>query len=429
MTNRFVLVVAATLTFASFGCGGDDGGGEGGSGGAIAGTGGAGSGGGGSGGDPLLVNRGEINLDCPGPGPHDGEGAPRGACCHRASNIAREEMLGPNDDGAITYRVQSTLTVNHPLTIGEMTLEGVSLMRSDNEEQDLLWSFGGQRENGEEVAGEGYIQIGSGRYNCDGTYSYFGENAAPKRGIPGRDDPARWAPTRVKGQVDPTKTGRARITTQFADQMGQRQLAYTPFLNSADLSLGFELATMGYDIDEIATEGEARDCIGSRESGVWKSGGTFHLYTPIEPNSYEGITLLNGEKYCQLVAFGINPMAPDCLGERCMPGTDGCEWKKLPDSLCPTTPEEQALWGCHIGYENNPDTAEYPNHSTANCTQEAPTGPVDLAAGEKAQCCDPLGKSATLPACNAYLLIQSYVAAAAAITEEKADKTFEKCAD
>jgi hypothetical protein len=35
----------------------------------------------------------------------------------------------------------------------------------------------------------------------------------------------------------------------------------------------------------------------------------------------------------------------------------------------------------------------------------------------KGQCCDPLGMSTTLPACNAYRLVQDFVAAAAEIDD------------
>lgn len=430
MSKRIVLASILVGAWAFTACGGDDGGPTGGSGGAGgAGAGGAGAGGagaGGMGGGGRLNTDEPVNLDCPGPGPHEGDGAPRGACCHRASNIYRETLLGPDEGGALEYRIQTTLTTNHPLTLGEMTLETVALQRSDNEEQDLLWSFGGPRMDDKEIAGPGYTKIGSGRYNCDGTYSYFSDTAAPMRGIPGRDDPARWAARKVDGMVDPTKFGRDHLTTTFASQTGQRELAYAPFLNSADLSLGFELATQGFDIDEISTEGAGRDCIGSREGATWKAGGSFHLYTPLEPNNHEGITLLSGEKYCQLIAFGIGPadMLPDCLGDRCEPGTADCLWKKLPDSLCPVTTEEKALWGCHVGYEGNPDK------DPTNCTAEKPTTIQDpLTGGSAGQCCDPLAKSTTLPACNAYILHQSYVAAAAKITEKPADKLFEKCAD
>ena len=34
------------------------------------------------------------------------------------------------------------------------------------------------------------------------------------------------------------------------------------------------------------------------------------------------------------------------------------------------------------------------------------------------QCCDPLGQSTTLPACNAYRTVGKFVAAAAEITDE-----------
>jgi hypothetical protein len=91
---------------------------------------------------------------------------------------------------------------------------------------------------------------------------------------------------------------------------------------------------------------------------------------------------------------------------------------KLPDSLCPETPEHQALYGCHLGAEGNPNAEEgYPE--ALNCTPEAPATALDpdMGATSVGQCCDPLGQSATLPACNAYRTVGRFVAAAAEITD------------
>jgi hypothetical protein len=93
---------------------------------------------------------------------------------------------------------------------------------------------------------------------------------------------------------------------------------------------------------------------------------------------------------------------------------------KLPESLCPETAEQKAMWGCHIGAVDNEGDADFPGGYPTNCTQEAPTSALDpdLGATSEGQCCDPLGQSPTLPACNAWLLRQDYTAAAAEITDE-----------
>jgi hypothetical protein len=118
-----------------------------------------------------------------------------------------------------------------------------------------------------------------------------------------------------------------------------------------------------------------------------------------------------------------------CLEEqRCMPGTDGCLWKKLPDSLCPGDEAERALFGCHLGAEGNPNAeAGYP--ATLDCTQDAPTTALDpdMGATSTGQCCDPLGQSSTLPACNAYRTTGTFVAAAAEITDDPRNSLPDVC--
>jgi hypothetical protein len=110
-----------------------------------------------------------------------------------------------------------------------------------------------------------------------------------------------------------------------------------------------------------------------------------------------------------------------------MPGTDGCLWVTLPDSLCPVTDEEKGMWGCHIGDDINIAN----NGEAANCTAEAPTSVLDPDQGATSlgQCCNPMGDAAPndLPACNAWMLNLEYVLAATEITEEQTDLLPQSC--
>jgi hypothetical protein len=146
---------------------------------------------------------------------------------------------------------------------------------------------------------------------------------------------------------------------------------------------------------------------------------------------------ITNQTYCARLAFGLLPdgmKEKDCLTTaRCMPdagnfGDGGCDWVKLPDSLCPETEAERANFGCHLGAEGNPnEEPEYP--ATLNCSQEEPTEPLDPDMGETSvgQCCDPLGESATLPACNAYRTLGKFVAAAAEITDDPINRLPPMC--
>lgn len=104
-----------------------------------------------------------------------------------------------------------------------------------------------------------------------------------------------------------------------------------------------------------------------------------------------------------------------------MPGSDGCAYVKLPDSLCPETDEERSLFGCHLGAEGNPNAEEgYP--SELDCALDPPSAPLDSDVNpfvSKGQCCDPMGTSESgLPACNAFRVVYEYAAGAVEITAD-----------
>ena len=108
-----------------------------------------------------------------------------------------------------------------------------------------------------------------------------------------------------------------------------------------------------------------------------------------------------------------------------MPGTDGCKYIKLPDSLCPLTDTDRDIYRCHLGALGNVNNeTDYPSDADLNCTMEAPTSPLNPdmdPAVSKGQCCDPLAMGTNgLPACNAFRIINEFAAAAAEITTEKA---------
>ena len=380
------------------------------------------------------ANDGDVNLNCGTFGeqpPTSGVCAAAGKCCHRSSNKAKEAALCADADLELEYRLNYSLTVNHPTTIGDPILVASGTARYENEQQSILWRFKSKRMGGKEIAGPGETTIGVGRYNCDGTYSYYDDKAAPSKAMV-NTDVARWKPRVVKSMVDPAKTGKDRMKIAFADNAPGRQWVFTPFLNDTGAMLDWELVNGGYDILNIDVAGEGRDCIGERMGSTWKPGGTYEVYTPLPENDKEIITLIQ-QTYCQLVAFGILPMAmknttPCMTTQRCMPGSDGCAWKKLPDSLCPSDDAERALFGCHLGDPSNVNMEPgYPAMADVKCTPTKPTSPADPDTGTRGQCCDPLGMSTTLPACNAYRLVQDYVAVAAEITDTLADKVQQKC--
>jgi hypothetical protein len=357
-------------------------------------------------------------------------------CCHRASNSAKEATLGPDDPLEIEYRLNYSLTVNHPKTIGSPIAVTPSLNDASLEAQNLLWRLKVPRMGGKQVSGKGEFTPGYGAYNCNGTYSLYSQAAAPSGAL--STDPARWFTKPVPITVDVTKTGADRYHTAFADAPQARQFINVPYVDTSKTTypLDWELSTMGFRLIDF-TEDAGHDCAGSVGGGVngWTAAGHYETYSAVLGNNKSIITSI-GVTYCTLVSFGIGAAKGlDCEKEpRCLPGSmdagKACPWVKLPDSYCPLTTTEQGLFNCHLGAKGNPNMEMgYPSDTELNCTDTAPTtvqDPPDMGT-TKGQCCDPLGKSTTLPACNAHRLIQEFVASAAEITTAPTDKLQTNC--
>jgi hypothetical protein len=419
----------------SGGTGGAGAGATGGNGGTLdtpAGEGGGGAGGtgGGGGSAPMCVNQGEINFDCPfNLPPIMGSCAPHGACCQRASNVAKVAALGPDEPAVFEYRLNYVDIINHPFSIGLPDLQRTANQRADvcAGEQCLLWRFTQPRQGGALVAGMGEAEIGVGAYNCDGSFSFYGPSAAPDRSADvGESEPGRWQSVKVPAAYDPSKEGVESFHIPWATNKN-RQTARSIFLFPSDNSIDWELASAGFEITDIDTTEAGWDCMGTREGFGWGTRAGFVAYSPMKGNDKD-ISNQISQTYCALLGFGLLPEGAkdkDCLTtERCLPddgafGDGGCDWVKLPDSLCPETPEQEAIFGCHLGAEGNPNK-ETDYSATLHCTPEEPTAALDpdMGATSLGQCCDPLGASTTLPACNAYRTVGKFVAAAAEITDE-----------
>ena len=352
----------------------------------------------------------------------------KGACCYRKSNSAR---LSNVKDGKVTleYRLPYFMTTNHPKTISGPIITSSTEQRFDKEEQHLLFRFELPYQDGKFVAGEGIATIGAGRYNCDGTYSFYSEKAAPAGAQ--SSDPARWAARPVKVKVDPTKANwEEQVHTVWATNVN-REVTYLPYIEGmGNKPLEWEAASQGFDITKMPKIDTAINCVGSRVSDTkWMGAGETVSYQPLKLNDKSQIGTLQGISLAHLQAFGPtggkdDPKYDPNTVERCQPGVGDCIWKKLPDSLCPETDEEKKMWGCHVGDPMNEDKV------ATKCSMDKPTTALDpdMGATSEGQCCDPLAKNTNgLPACNAYRLLSDFVAAAAEITDAPSDKLQGNC--
>jgi len=415
MRNRAWFYYLAVCSLGVAACGGDDD------------AGGAGTGGGaGQGGSGHHVESPDpINPLCPqnDVGPFDGPYAQKGACCYRTSNKAR---IDPSADTfTLEFRTNYFFLVNHRKTIDPNVLGPIQISRADEQEQSLLFRFVVPQKNGEAQPGRARVTFGPGRYNCDGTYSFYGENAAAAYG---GSDPARWAGPEFEANVYPDKTDHDFIRPTYKESLEPKnRLSYLPYLGAApDFALDWEGQSQGFDILEMPSGPEHYDCVGERkDAGSWKPAGKTKAFARLDLNNKDTIDAL-GVTFCQLMAFGATGGSADCLATpRCTPGEDkDCKWQRLPDSLCPVTDEEKASWGCHLGYGGNPDNEPV----VPNCSKE-PLSEIDPDKGTpEGQCCDPTGSGKdNLPACNAWLQINDFVAAAVEITDERTNELQQNC--
>jgi hypothetical protein len=377
----------------------------------------------------MCINDGIDNPDCPAVPPVNGDCASKGECCHRSSNSAKEKLLGKDDPLVLEYRINYSFTINHPMTIGSNLLATGTAQVYETEQQSYLIRIIAPRKDGKEINGAGKFTFNTGRYNCDGTYSYYGDTTAPAVAGVSRD-PARWAPHEAAAMIDVGKTGIDRVKIPFSTNPN-RTIHYTPNLDLNTYALDWELLDESFRLLDFDPSGAGRDCVGARDGSTWTASGKFESFTPLAGNNQQKISAVM-QSYCSLVAFNIlanDDKSLDCETEpRCVPGSVDCRWVKLPDALCPTTNEERALFGCHLGAEGNVNQEMgYP--ADLHCTPTAPATAQDPDQGVSTvgQCCDPLGKSSALPACNGYRLINEFVAAAAEITDDPKNEVQAKC--
>ena len=371
---------------------------------------------------PNVDNPDPINEECPlnDVGPNDGPYAMKGACCYRTSNKARIDEEAAQR--TLEFRLPYFMLINHKKTIDPALFGATTIERFENEEQNLLIRFVLPQQDGELIKGEGKLKIGPGRYNCDGTYSFYSDKAAPTES--GAAD--RWFVPEIDLEItNPEAKDRTLVAAPFKQSLAvSNRTSSLPYLAAApSFALDWEGKSQGFDFLELPIGDDNYDCVGSRDGAKWKPGGKSLAFARLDENDSGAIDLL-GISFCRLMAFGARADAPSCTTERCMPGQPDCKWQRLPDSLCPVTDDEKAKWGCHLGYGGNPDNEPI----ELNCSQDAP-GDIDPDKGTtEGQCCDPLGREDSgLPACNAWAQINELVAAAVEITDKPSDEMQQSC--
>lgn len=383
-----------------------------------------------------------ANDNCPDPSTANFQ---HGACCMRGEPNSERVKNAPDGTVDIGYRMNWNFTKNQPATLSVSFLRDSAQSRSQGEQQSMLLKFTLPVQDGKLVAGDGELSVGYGRYNCDGTYSFFGDVAplftSAESAFPNSDDTSRWSPTVVAFDFDPEDDTTMGFPLVWDNQPNVK--SYTPFADSSSYEFDWEIIAENTHFTKWGnfSDEATLDCVGSRMEDLddWTPGGEYMSFGRLDDNTQgdNGINLLTDQNFANLVAFGtLKNFEP--LGDRCEPGSDvaadsglademgKCLWQKLPDSLCPDTEEERELFRCHLGAM----PADGPGAATPGpkCSADAPTDRRDENADDEGQCCDPMGDPASgLPKCNAYRLVNEIVAASAVITDTNSTEFGEWC--
>jgi hypothetical protein len=302
---------------------------------------------------------------------------------------------------------------NHPASLGSERWQLEHQERQRLELESLLLRLSFPRSGGQRVSGVGSVRFGFGSAaaGCDGSYSYFAAIGAPS--TPTRSDPGRWAPHDVFSLVQADATG--LVVSAFAASAARLPLRAVPLLDPGGGVGEVELAYQGFVLDALRLS-EDSACIGERDEVAWHAGGEYATYLPLAANDAEALP--HGPTLCASVGFGVESDVATCTQhERCVPGSDGCAWVKLPDSLCPQDELERARFGCHVGWAGNPDAepAACAMPSTAAAAAQGAAAGVER--GLQPPCCDPLGADPALRPCNAWLVKYEFVAGAVEIDD------------
>jgi len=371
--------------------------GTGGTAGTLAGTGGvSGTGGmagvspGGTGGGvsgPCVMGRDDtVNGLCPFAAPTDGACAPKGACCFRSSNaVHAREAWDNTGTTTLEFRVNASRTTSQPNSLGNPLIQSSFASTLDQE-----WAVSLLRIEGLSTAQRGPVTVtfGPGRANCDGSFSFFGEGAAPN--TENRTDPSRWQPIVSTGTWDwsarpmlslddgPTTGVHWFPVARDHGVFGYEQPQQDPV---------FDLALNGDSAGAIADED--LNCVGGglQGPGQWAPSlrqTTFYPVASLRATTINSLALQ--QNFCSFIALGFMA-ADDCNSQ------PQSAWVEQPTGLCDSD-------GCYVASETDPEN-----------TCDGGTKP----------CCDPTGTDDLLAPCNAFVIHNLTSLAAVEITTEPFD--------
>jgi hypothetical protein len=352
--------------------------------------------------DPPFSDPYCINLKCPDIPPLDGDLVQKGACCYRIpAEVAAKEMREPGEGWPLSFAINLNLAVTQPKTIGSEPIRDIMRDSQERGWETILLRINSVIPEDEAPPGptDVTIDLGSGRQNCDGTYSFYGPGAAPDH--EGRTDANRWDMRTMTGTWD----WEADPYLSINDEGRYFGLAWAPrwfdreILNEQPI-INYEQPLRALDLiipnDSRDAEG---NCIGQRlDNGTWQGPPALTIFIPIQ-ESDQTVTQIAAQTLCAIIANGVGTRDSDGESYTCEgPRVDGPNpWLELPDSMCPTDPSDETP--CWIGVKSHPDFK-----AERDCNDS------------DRPCCDPTGTDQDgLEACNSWFVKAEVILASALI--------------
>ncbi len=345
--------------------------------------------------DPPMQDPYCFNTLCPNavlPGLTDAN-KPMGDCCNTVDVKRREDGMAPGT----TYDLEFALYINLPQSnpnVANDIIQGLVQASQLNGADITLMRFNDVPRtadmNGPVTVN---MDIGTGKLNCDGSFSFYGANAAVEpihEGPP--NDPGRWKKSTIALQYNGFDD--VDLVTHPSEDLiaSTTELNWAPRWKATTLDYEQPLKFLNIFMD---TNPNNWSCFGKMDSnGDWSLDGKLTAFVPVEEAKLTTLPDLGQQSQCGLFARG--PYLGEC-------DVAQSEWPTQPDSYC----DDQ--YRCWLGVADNAEAAFFWGEfyeGEDNCGSAAHP------------CCDPTGADAALQPCNAYFSRGAIAVAAVEITDE-----------
>jgi len=316
-----------------------------------------------------------------------------GDCCNTVDVQRREEGMEEGD----TYDLEIAFLSNQPKTnpnIANPTIAAMTLT-TQLAGGDLILVRIHDVPRTADMDGPVTVKmdIFAGKLNCNGTYSFYGPDAAPKpehEGPP--NDPGRWVKKTIEVPYNGFEAEQLLTLPSPEVVANATKLTWSPRFKSdkIDYELPVKFMAPRFKV------GDNWSCFGSIDkAGKWVMTAKLTLFVPVEQAKQTLVPDLMGQTLCGLFAY-------EPFNKSCDDGPQS-EWPEPPNGYC----DADDL--CWIGDPTDPEYDDFWSE-----WYEGEDG-----CGDAHPCCDPAGVDSTLEPCNAWYIRAVGTAAAVSITDDE----------